>query len=403
MTKLEASLAEAPEICVARHTVRLANREIRLPDLSFRLLRLLSERAPDPVPFDEIERVVWSAHVSRETVKQRVKLLRDSLIGLGVASGGVESARSIGYRLAEPFALYEPQVIAKRPSGARWIWGAAIGLAACLSALLAYPFILGERAPAGQISLAIHSDPPAVTGEFPPSAWHAAHQGLMVELSRMSNLVVVADEGDKQSAYLVVAMKSIPDGPYETLSLALIETGTGAVLWAETFGLDQDGYGKPVAIFVADAHRQIAAFGLQPGPNESDENASRARQLYLSASSLAKSGAEGDLLSAKASLDTALALRPSFALARSLRARIAARLVTEHGGDDRLATTALEEAHTLVDAHPDVPEFRRSLATVQMARGFMSEALANLELAQNHMPFLKSDVAALKRRISRPS
>ncbi len=57
----------------------MAKREIRLPDLSFSLLWLLSERAPDPVPFDEIERVVWAAQVSRETVKQRVKLLRDSL------------------------------------------------------------------------------------------------------------------------------------------------------------------------------------------------------------------------------------------------------------------------------------------------------------------------------------
>jgi hypothetical protein len=364
---------------------------------------LLSERAPDPVSFDEIERVVWGAHVSRETIKQRVKLLRDSLIGLGVASGGVESARSIGYRLVEPFALYEAQAITQRPSGTRWLWGAAIGLVACLSAVLAYPFILRERAPAGQISLAIHSYPPAVVGEFPLSAWHAANQGLTNELSRMSNLVVVADKSDKQSADFVVAMKSIPDGPYETLSLALIESQTGAMIWSETFGLDQDGYAKPVAIFVADAHTQFTAFGLQPEPNESEEYAGRARQLYLRGSSLAKSGAEGDLLSAKASLDTALALRPSFALARSLRARIAARLVTEHGGDYRLAIAALEEAHTLVDAHPDVPEFRRSLAMVQIARGFMSEALTNLEIAQNHMPFLKSDVAALKRRIAQSS
>ena len=55
------------------------------------------------------------------------------------------------------------------------------------------------------------------------------------------------------------------------------------------------------------------------------------------------------------------------ALARSLRARVDARLVNEHGHDRRLALGALGETQTLVDAHPDVPEFRGALATVQIA------------------------------------
>jgi DNA-binding winged helix-turn-helix (wHTH) protein len=401
MIKGVTPLTEVPEICASRQTVRFAKREMKLPDLSFRMLRLLSERAPDPVPFEEIERVVWEAQVSRETIKQRVKLLRDSLVSLGVASGGVPSARNIGYRLVQTFPLYEAQVAANPRSGLRQMWGAIFGSAICLSAILAYLFVSNEPTPASQISLAIHSHAPIAESRLPSSDRYAAHQRLISEFARMSNLHVMTNDDSKHSADLSVSMESIPDGPYETLSLKLVENETGTPLWSESFSLDQDGYEKPVSIFAADALKQIAALGLQPGPDISDEKASRARQLYLSALPFAKANTEADLLAATDRLDVSLALRPAFSLARSLRARIAARLVMDHRNDERLVLDALEEAQSLVDAHPNVPEFQRTLATVQTAIGSLPEALANLEQAQKHMPFLQSEIAALKRRIAK--
>lgn len=395
MTTTRRSSTVEPEICVARQTVRLAGREVRLPDLSFRLLRLLSERAPEPVSFDEIERFVWAAHVSRETIKQRVKILRDSLEGLGVAHGGIESARNIGYRLTQTLAQYEPSVSGKPPSAVRRFGAPVAGVAACLCAVLVYLFLSDQGAVAKPLSMSVHS----LVAQPRPPAWEAARQTLIGELSRMSNLIVVATDDGRRETDLVVEMESIPDGPYETLELELIETGTGTRLWAESFGLDQDGYDKPISIFVADVREQVVALGLRPEPGIPAGEANRARQLYLSASSLAKSGKAADLLAARARLDSALAIRPAFALARSLRARIDARLVIDHGRDQRLAFQALGEAQSLVDAHPDVPEFRRTLATVQIARGTLPEALENLEAAARNMPFLRPDIAALRRQM----
>lgn len=399
MIKPSYSRAAEPEICLAKQTARLAGREIKLPDLSFRLLRLLSERAPEPVSFDEIERVVWAAHVSRETIKQRVKILRDSLQGLGVPNGGIESARNVGYRLTQTLVHYEPPVSGKPPSGVRRFWAPAVGLALCLCAVLVYLFLSDQRGSAKPLSLSVHSNLPVIVGQPRSPAWDAAQQTLIRELSRMSNLVVVASGDGQRETDLVVEMDRVPDGPYETLAFELIETGTGTKLWAETFGLDQDGYDKPISTFVVNVHKQIVALGLQPGQEIGADQANQARQHYLSASSLAKTEKEADLLAAKARLDSALDLRPTFAIARSLRARINARLVIDHGRDQRLALQALNEAQSLVDAFPDVPEFRRTLATAQVARGALPEALENLEKAERNMPFLRSDIAALRRRI----
>lgn len=397
MSKLIYSPAIEPEICLIRQTARLAGREIKLPDLSFRLLRLLSERAPEPVSFDEIARVVWAAHVSRETIKQRVKILRDSLEGLGVHNGSIESARNFGYRLTQTLTQYAPPVNGRRLSNVRRFWAPAVGLGVCLCAVLVSLFLSDQRVSAKPLSISVHR--PTIVAQPRSPAWDAAHQKLIREVSRMSNLVVVAGDDGQRETDLVVEMDRVPDGPYETLALRLIETETGTLLWAETFGLDQEGYDKPISIFVADVFKQIVALGLQPGRDIPPNEANRARQLYLSASSLARTEKEENLVAARARLDSSLAMRPTFAIARSLRARIDARLVIDHGRDQRLALQALGEAQSLIDAHPDVPEFRRTMATVQIARGTLPEALENLERAERNMPFLRPDIAALRRRI----
>lgn len=367
MTKWIESSAGVPELCGPAQTVRWAGREIKLPDLSFRLLQLLSERAPDPVSFDEIERQVW-AHVSRETIKQRAKLLRDSLDELSIPGGGVESVRSVGYRLVRAFPAYDPKAQATAPGGRRRLWLAAVAGAVCLCIAFGASLFSKAESPPLSLLVSVHGNAPAVVTEFPLSAWDAAYQTLIKSLSRMSAIVVIADDG-QQMADLVVAMDSIPDGPFETLSLTLIERQTGTLFWAERVGLDQDGYDKPIAAFVADVHRQIVALGLQPGPDIDPDQANQARQHYLRASSLAKTDTVADLLAARAQLDTALDLRPTYAIARSLRARINARLVTNHRQDRRLALQALDEAQSLADAHPDVPEFQRTLAAAQVATG----------------------------------
>ena len=75
-------------------------REVRLPPLSFELLLLFVRRAPDVVSRDECFRIVWrGVVVGPETLKQRVKLLRESLSDDSRDPRYIETVRGRGYRL----------------------------------------------------------------------------------------------------------------------------------------------------------------------------------------------------------------------------------------------------------------------------------------------------------------
>ena len=74
--------------------------EVRLPPLSFELLLLLVRRAPDVVSHGECLRAIWpEVVVGPETLKQRVKLLREALGDDSRRPRYVESVRGRGYRL----------------------------------------------------------------------------------------------------------------------------------------------------------------------------------------------------------------------------------------------------------------------------------------------------------------
>ena len=386
------------EVCIARRTVRFSGRETGLPDLSFRLLRLLGERAPEPVAFAEIERSVWGTQVSRETIKQRVKMLRDSLASLGLSSV-VASAHNVGYRLTRPLGFHERPVEAVPWWRSPRVRFAAAGLTACAGALILYGVQAGGEATAAPLTLSVLSNPAAASAQSSTPAWEGARRVLIRDLSRLSGVLVVSDDGDGRPTDLVVEMERIPLDGREMMALELVETDTGVVLWAENYPLNEASWDHAVSHFVANIHAQIEALGLRLGQDGFPQQPQKVQALFLSASSLAQSGAEADLTAARTRLDAALAMRPTFALARALRARIDARLTMEHGHDPASARRALAEARSLVDAHPDVPEFRRALATAQIATGDLQGGLRNLETAQRNMPFLRRDVLAVKRRM----
>lgn len=399
MTSCDDRNAPGLEVCDARRTVRYNGREARLPDLSFRLLRLLGERAPEPVPFAEIEQRVWNAQVSRETIKQRAKMLRDSLAGLGLRDG-VESARSVGYRLTLPLETYDRSMSEAPWRRTRRVGIAAAGLAACAVALAVYLVQAGGGG-ADPLTLAVRSEPARAAPAASAAAWDSARRILARDLSRLSGLAVVTGDGEGRRTDLVIGMERIVTDGREAMALELVETDTGVVLWAETYPLNEGSWDRAVSHFVADIHAQVEALGLRLGQDGFPQQPRKVQGLYLSAASLARSGDEADLLAARSRLERALATRPRFALARALRTRIDSRLVLEHGHDPALARAALAEARSLVADHPELPEFRRALATAQMANGDLRGALQNLRRAQRDMPFLRRDILALERRIER--
>ena len=110
MTSDDSAAAGRVDLCARAQSVRFAGRETKLPDLSFRLLQLLSAHAPAAASFEDIERVVWAARVTRETMKQRAKLLRDALVALGLPEEAIAAVRSVGYRLTVPAGVYDAPV-----------------------------------------------------------------------------------------------------------------------------------------------------------------------------------------------------------------------------------------------------------------------------------------------------
>src|ERR1700732_2597554 len=89
-----------------RRAVTRGTSDIRLPRLSFELLRTLVEAAPNIVSNDELSRAVWhGVIVGPETVTQRVKLVRDALGDDPEAPRYIAGLRGQGYRILQPVTM----------------------------------------------------------------------------------------------------------------------------------------------------------------------------------------------------------------------------------------------------------------------------------------------------------
>jgi len=125
---------------VGQQRVLRADRDIDLPNLSFRLLVALVEAAPNVLGNEQLMERVWPGLiVSPETVNKRVKLLRDALGDDAQEPRYIAGVRSRGYRLVASVARLEDHPAtatdahtiapATRRYGARVLpWGVALGL-----------------------------------------------------------------------------------------------------------------------------------------------------------------------------------------------------------------------------------------------------------------------------------
>jgi TolB-like protein/DNA-binding winged helix-turn-helix (wHTH) protein len=88
---------------VGQQRVLRADRDIELPNLSFRLLEALVQAAPNVLSNEMLMARVWPGLViSPETVNKRVKLLRDALGDDAQEPRYIAGVRSRGYRLVAP-------------------------------------------------------------------------------------------------------------------------------------------------------------------------------------------------------------------------------------------------------------------------------------------------------------
>jgi len=153
--------------------VSRAGAVLPVTDRSFELLRELLARAPDVVPHRELLDAVWPGQVvTPETLKQRVRLLRQAL---GEAPGSADYIVSVhgrGYRLGYPAG---ERHAAGDGGGVNWMRLLVTVLAASLSAWILWAALRDDpvsppaAAPAGEAQPA--EAPPAPqpdTAEEPP-------------------------------------------------------------------------------------------------------------------------------------------------------------------------------------------------------------------------------------------
>lgn len=373
---LEQRHESALELRVTQRTARFGVRSAKLPELTFRLLRVLAARAPDIVSFADIEAEVWAAQVSRETLKQRAKLLRDALTRLGAPAHAIEAVRNEGYRLNLPTRCAEPVDQTSRRI-ARPLAGAFMALAT----IAALP-VLTARQAAEPLALTIESASGAAPSE-------AVRRALIRDLAQLTMIRVIEAPGASGDLVLSVAMEN-----EERLSLQLRDGRSGAVLLAEAYPAAPGAYERAVSHFANYVHEQAETLSLRETlPRESVA-------LYASAADLARGGDEAALLLARSKLQAVLGRRPNFLVARALLARVEADLTLRYAYPGEMAQAARAEAARLVDAHPDVPEFRYALARTELAAGDAAAALNQLRIAERDLPFLRRDVQALERRLA---
>jgi len=391
------------ELCVRTRSVRFAGREAKLPDLSFRLLQVLSAQAPEEVRFEEIERAVWGARVTRETLKQRAKLLRDALSGLGLPEEAISAARSVGYRLTVPAGEYDAAAPGRMRAGFRSVraLAAAGGLAAaiCVTALMAGGH---WRAPPDELQIAVVLTP----GPADVRAEDAINvsRDLANYLAGVEGIDVLAVAAPGGRASDLIVDYALTGGSADArLSLRLIDAHSGLILWAEDYPFDAEDYERSLAHFASHVHANVRTLSLRLGRSDQAQQPPAAREEYESILGLIRGADAQDLLVAHSRLDMLVEQRPAFALARALRVRVAADLVLRHGHDRQLAARAVADARALVEAYPFAADFRYVLARAQLAAGDEAEALTNLIAAARDLPFLKRDILALERQMAEAS
>ncbi|WP_164522031.1 winged helix-turn-helix domain-containing protein [Sphingomonas koreensis] len=376
------------QLCRVRHAIVADGRAHRLPDLSFRLLDLLASRAPAPVSFAEIEQFVWNAQVTRETIKQRVTMLRESLTQAGINGTTIEAVRNHGYRTL----LTTTAIETGRRDPIRSKVAAVVALVLGLMAAVSLSLALRSAPATGPAILAVAATPPPPGVD--PAAWDSLRRGMVRALSKFEGLQVVdhLPASGTPPSYLVRAAIE-PSAQGQGVSIELVEGGTGAVLFAEQYRYIPTDTDRAVLHFANNIHPQLASLSAN-GAAMPDE----ARLRYAEAFRLWRLGDLQSLNGARERLH-ALASGPEpTLLARSLLARVQSDLVLRHGAPGALARQAELQLRPLIATHPGVGDLRYSLSRSLLAQGKRQEALDQLRIAQRTMPFLSRDIIAIEGR-----
>lgn len=319
---------------VTRHEVA-----IPLPQLSFKFLLALVHGAPNILSADDLMEQVWAGvFVNAETVKQRAKLLRDSLGDDPKAPRYVAVRRGVGYQLLpKPVRLHGSDIepTASRPAptwrGRLVVTATALGLVAVggINAAALWP-ARNEAAQVDSVRVAVL--PFDNLSSDPADAYIARSIPEMVlnRLSSVGGLTVVA----RDSALLSPAAKASPRqagaqllasyvvkgsvqrvGKTVRVTCFVVDTGRDVRLWSERFDWPvdrlyalQDQIAERVASSLASKARGLGGVASAPIPTRNPD----AYLAFLKGKSLLGRYTVAETTAAAGQFERAVQLDPDF-------------------------------------------------------------------------------------------
>lgn len=386
-----------------RSTVSWQSAAIELPDLTFRLLALLMERSPATVSFEDIEAHVWGRQVTRETLKQRIRLLRTALKDIGAPENAIRAIHATGYRFIAPESS-APSSWTGRLRGTPPAVFLALAAALTVMTGTGIWWAASERdAPAMRSPVRILMlDSEAAAGGGPEGDPQSVdlQRALSARLARLQGVETLvalpgtdpAPDGNRSYADYVVDIRlgAPQDSGEREAGLRLIASPGGRLLHTAQYTVSAANGTRIADHFAQDvltAIRLDRRRAANPRPSTADAAYFRALELFDTPTST--------------NLDEAIALLDGleasdagpFMLA--LRARIRAERILRHGAPAQEAGQALEDARRAVAAVPELADFRYALARAQLAAGQRADAIETLRSIAPHMPGIERDLDAL--------
>lgn len=398
-----------------RQTVRLDEAEAKLPNYSFRLLQLLARNAPNPVSFEDIEKTVWGAQVTRETIKQRVRLIRKALTEIGAPEDTIVAAHGVGYRLTIQARQRDEDF--RSPATVRQL-RLSPTIIACGFVALIFAIVLVVKlninAASGPVRIAVLNEmavsEPAV---IDANTWFDANRHLVGQLSQLQGVNALAtlssdaigsvrarDVAKDLSVDMIISSALVERDGNIGVSYQLINGLTEEILWADEYGFSENFSDKAVPHFVRNVKMALAKNGALFRDAHDSSRDRLLRDAYFEALELSAKPNENNLKAAIAKLDSIIERDRSFALARGLRGKLTAELIIRHGASDARASDALRDARAAVAQEPAIAELKYALARAELAAGDSHAALAHLREASFYMPYLDRDIRALETRIA---
>lgn len=386
-------------------TIAHDEKSVALPHLSYLLLDLLAEHRPDPVSFADIEETVWGAQVTRETIKQRISLLRKSLADVGLDEQAIVAVPSIGYRLALSAPLLKDD---PAPANRRGPMVAIIaGLAVLILALSL--FLRAEPVQDDTTRIVVVNEATNVGGSA-HLAWLEQNRALSGQLAELQGVATIAtisrtdidatrsrDTAIELGSDLIISSALVERQGKPQISYQLIDGRNEEILWSGDYDAEGETAMRAGAHILKNINEALLARGKSVERSAPDRSVS----LYYLALDIVRVPDRENLEMAIAQLDEALTIAPDFPLALALRGRAKADLVLRYGADSSLATEALRDSRMAKTLAPNVAEIDYAIARSLWAAGDEEAALEAMNRAAYYLPYLDREIAAIQGELDR--